>query len=353
MASDSPRPTSIDRTRRRSCWRTDSDPVVAARGSVRPSGAVAVVAGDLLDHVDLGGRVVAPRRDLDVDVVARGGGGEADRIEQLLDPRRTDVGAEEPGDPRRCAPARVGRSGSVAGGDGGCRPRGRTPRRSANRRMARSTTSGSVPFSKRADASDRSLCRRDDFTIPIGWNQAISRSTSVVASSISLEAPPMIPARPTGTSSPPQISRSSAVSRPLDVVEGGERLALAGDAHPEPGTGHLGQVVRVVGLAQLEHHVVGHVDHVADRAHAHAARAGWPASDRRGPRSRRAAPGPRTCRTGRGRGSRRRRRRRGRPPPRWRAGSGRVNGSRSRAARSRATPAIDMASGRFGLISRS
>ena len=35
------------------------------------------------------------------------------------------------------------------------------------------------------------------------------------------------------------------------------------------------------------------------------------------------------------------------------AGSGRVNGTPCRAARSRATPATDMASGRLGLTSRS
>ena len=48
--------------------------------------------------------------------------------------------------------------------------------------------------------------------------------------------------------------------RALDVVEGHQRLAVAGPAHPEPAAPHLGQVVGVVGLAQLEHHVVGHVD---------------------------------------------------------------------------------------------
>ena len=54
---------------------------------------------------------------------------------------------------------------------------------------------------------------------------------------------------------------------PLDVVEGGERLVLAGRAHPEPGAGDLGEVVRVVRLPELEHDVVRHVDDVADRSH--------------------------------------------------------------------------------------
>ena len=225
-------------------------------------------------------RVVAPRGDLDVVVVADRRGGEPDRVEQLRDARRAQVGAEEPGHASRAhAHRRAFRAG--------CRWRPRrpsssgAPSSSANRRMARSMTSGSVPFSKRAEASERSLWRRDDFTMPIGWNQAISSSTSVVASSISVVAPPMIPARPTGTSSPSQMSRSSGVRRRSTSSRVVSVSPSRADAHPEPGPGDLGQVVGVVRLAQLEHDVVRHVDDVVDRPHARAARGGRPASGRR------------------------------------------------------------------------
>ena len=46
------------------------------------------------------------------------------------------------------------------------------------------------------------------------------------------------------------------------IVERDQGLAVASSADPQCSSGHLGQVVGVVGLAQLEHHVVGHVDDV-------------------------------------------------------------------------------------------
>ena len=55
--------------------------------------------------------------------------------------------------------------------------------------------------------------------------------------------------------------------RPSLPVEGGQRLASARPPHPEEATLDLVQVEGVEGLPQLEHHVVGHVDHVADAAH--------------------------------------------------------------------------------------
>ena len=50
--------------------------------------------------------------------------------------------------------------------------------------------------------------------------------------------------------------------RALDVVEGHEVSPSCARRTRKPPPAHLGQVVGVVGLAQLEHHVVGHVDHV-------------------------------------------------------------------------------------------
>ena len=76
------------------------------------------------------------------------------------------------------------------------------------------------------------------------WRRAgtrpISRSTVVVASEISDEAPPMIPPTPTGVSSASQMRQSSGPTRALDLVEGDERLALAGPggrAGPGPAAG--------------------------------------------------------------------------------------------------------------------
>ncbi len=53
----------------------------------------------------------------------------------------------------------------------------------------------------------------------------------------------------------------------LDTVEGRDRLAVAGPSHPQRALRHRGGVVGVVGLAQLEHDVVGGVDHVVDGSH--------------------------------------------------------------------------------------
>ena len=132
-------------------------------------------------------------------------------------------------------------------------------------------------------------------------------------------------------------------------------LAVAGPAHPQRAAGHRGQVVGVVGLAQLEHHVVGGVDHVVDGAHAERVEPLGRSTGARARRGRRlAGPGRGTARTGRGRGSRRDGVTRPRLDRRSTgSAAGRANGTPRRAARSRATPATDMASGRLGLISRS
>ena len=72
---------------------------------------------------------------------------------------------------------------------------------------------GSTPRSNRADASERRPSRATLWPIGSGANHAISSATVVVASLISVSAPPMIPASPIGRSSASQISRSSAPSR--------------------------------------------------------------------------------------------------------------------------------------------
>ena len=56
--------------------------------------------------------------------------------------------------------------------------------------------------------------------------------------------------------------------RPLHPVEGGEGLARPGPPDDQPMPGQPVEVVGVAGLSELEHHVVGRVDHVVDGAHA-------------------------------------------------------------------------------------
>ena len=56
--------------------------------------------------------------------------------------------------------------------------------------------------------------------------------------------------------------------RALDAVQRHQLLALARPAGGQRPTGEQRTVVGVVGLAQLEHHVVGHVHHVVDGSHA-------------------------------------------------------------------------------------
>ena len=81
----------------------------------------------------------------------------------------------------------------------------------AKRRIARSATSGSAPFSKRADASLRSPNLRADVAIDMGSHQAISRATDVVPSWISVDAPPITPAMPMAASSASATTPSAAV----------------------------------------------------------------------------------------------------------------------------------------------
>ena len=59
-----------------------------------------------------------------------------------------------------------------------------------------------------------------------------------------------------------------AVERALDLVQGDDLLALLRPPHDERAAADLGGVEGVQGLAPAEHHVVRHVDDVADRPHA-------------------------------------------------------------------------------------
>ncbi len=270
MASVSPRPVSARRSARRSCCRGVRPPTTSPLGTVRPSteypwcraisSTTSISIAESYRHGGITTSTSSPAAVVLKPIgssssAIRAGASSSPRIDATRWVRTRTTGRNGGSSPS--ATARPSSSRAPLGASSW-----------AKRRMARSMTSGSVPFTKRADASDASLRRRDDFTIPIGWNHAISRSTSVVASSISLLPPPMIPARPTGCVGGVADEEVVGGEGAIDLVEGGELLAVAGPPDPEPGTRHLGQVVGVVGLAQLEHHVVRDVDHVVDRPHA-------------------------------------------------------------------------------------
>ena len=94
---------------------------------------------------------------------------------------------------------------------------------------------------------------------------------------ISDEAPPMMPAMPTGASvgitdeavlTGVAQARPGPTDRPGHPVQRLDGLARRGPPHDEARPRQLSQVVGVGRLPQLEHDVVGGVDHVVDGAHA-------------------------------------------------------------------------------------
>ena len=136
-----------------------------------------------------------------------------------------------------------------------------------------------------------------------------------VASLISLEAPPMMPARPSSWSSPSTMTQSSpgvaeSPARPWRArADTPSRvcsdLASARATYPNRVAGHEGGVVGMGGLAEFEHHEVGGVDHVGDRAACRRSRVAATIHDGEGRPSRCAAPTPSGGRRDRGRRCRR------------------------------------------------
>ena len=80
------------------------------------------------------------------------------------------------------------------------------------RSALRAIASGSMPRSKRALDSLRSLIRFDVSAMPMRSKYADSSRISVVASDTSEVEPPMMPATACGTRAASQMSRSSGVS---------------------------------------------------------------------------------------------------------------------------------------------
>ena len=58
------------------------------------------------------------------------------------------------------------------------------------------------------------------------------------------------------------------LERAVDAVERAQLLAGLRAAHDDPAAVELGEVEGVQWVAEREHHVVGHIDDVRDRAHA-------------------------------------------------------------------------------------
>ena len=104
--------------------------------------------------------------------------------------------------------------------------------------------------------------------MPIGSNQAISSAIVVVVSLISLSSPPMIPPMPIGRVVGVADQQVVGGERALDSVERDHRLAFGREADAEAPAAERVEVVGVVRLVELEHHVVADVDDVVDRAHA-------------------------------------------------------------------------------------
>ena len=125
----------------------------------------------------------------------------------------------------------------------------------------------SPPRSKRIDASvfkpSRLLVRRTDG----GWKYALSSAISVVAGA-DLGVAPAHDAADRGRALGVGDHEHVGVERALDAVERAQRLARPRAADHERRPRQPFEIERVHRLAELEHHVVGDVDDVVDRADA-------------------------------------------------------------------------------------
>ena len=124
-----------------------------------------------------------------------------------------------------------------------------------------------MPFSKRADASDRRSRRLAVRLMARGLKKALSSATSRVAALISEFSPPMMPAMATGPE-PSQMRKSPGLKRPVLAVEGAEYGLSVCGPHLDAPVADARVVEGVEGLAQLQHDVVRHVDDGVDGPHA-------------------------------------------------------------------------------------
>ena len=142
--------------------------------------------------------------------------------------------------------------------------------RCASRAIAPGPAATSAPRSKRCEASVCMASARAPRRTASGSHHAASSATTRVSSEISLDAPPMTPARASAGSPPrPAMTPTRAGSFRSDAVERRDRLAFPRPAHHQLRARHAGEVERVARLARLDHHVVRQVDDVVDRPDAH------------------------------------------------------------------------------------
>ena len=183
------------------------------------------------------------------------------------------VGEVDADERRGCSPSgRRIASGAAPPCRAASRARRRVPPASCSsscttRAAAATATRGSTPRSKRLEASLGSLCRRAVRAIETGSKFAASiEHVAWCPAPISVDAPPMTPARPIGSGVVGD-QQVFGVERAGLVVQRDQLLARVGAADDDA-AGQLVQVVAVDRLAELEHHVVGDVDDERDRADA-------------------------------------------------------------------------------------
>ena len=247
------------------------------RGRERPplDAVVAPVAGHLLDDVDLDLAVVAPRGDDHVVIglaSVRGGhlyAREPDRFELGADLRRGQLGAQQPvhpgrsrahGWPRRQLAVHVDRirgHGGTADVSGQLAEAGRGERDALRIAplLEPGRCLGAEPEAARG-AADRPRLE------PGHLEQHVRRGRADLTRRAAHD-PGDADRLALGVADEQVVGRARA----LDIVEGHQALALLRPPDHQPTARHEVQVVRVVGLAELEHHVVRDVDERVDRPH--------------------------------------------------------------------------------------
>ncbi len=138
------------------------------------------------------------------------------------------------------------------------------------RAKPRTVFSGSSDFSKRMEASVRSLWRAEVNRTLVAWKLALSKTMRVVVSEIALSAPPMTPASAMGPA-------SSAITRSVSVKIVGLAVQRA-QSFPGACQPNVDRVARsacprsnaCIGCGSSAKHVVRDVDDVVDRVQANA-----------------------------------------------------------------------------------
>ena len=234
---------------------------------------VAVVASDLLDHVDLVGRVEPPSRQHDIAGVAAAGHRVSDRVEQGRQIVCAQLGAEDAvdgADANRDRPV-FDRKTVAAGVDGSgmhheVRTRLREQLDEASDRQRHPVGVDATLESGRGLGSE--VRAGDGLADPDEREpRHLQRDSGGRVADLGVETAHH-------TADPDRnivrVADEQVVRREGAVlsVERGEALALVRQTDAESAAAERVEVVGVVGLVEFEHHVVADVDDVADRTHA-------------------------------------------------------------------------------------